>query len=246
MGINRAFADSISEYGYGPAAVPSGMTASQTGQWLDPNSAVVPREYVYNPQKAKQLLLHAGYKMGSNGVMMTPQEKPLSLTLDAVSGWTDNDEDAEIFSQELSQIGIQVQVHELAQATYFNDADSGNFQLIFDPFAGAGPTPYYLYDAYLSPAGGADWEGWSSPVTNALLDQFQRTSDLAQQKEIMYKIEGIFAKQLPVLPIYGQPSWDDYVTTRFVGWPSAQDPYASIIQDPAAWAVIMMHLKPVS
>jgi len=244
MAIDRQEIDHIAEYGYGPTAYPTGLSAAQAKVWTDPNLPAGSRNFVYSPSKAKELLLKAGYKMGADGVFNTPQGKPLSLNLICISGFTDNDESAEIIAQELDKIGIHVNVQELALGAWYGKASSGNFELTFNG-AGGGPNPYYFYDAYLTKDGGADWNGWNNAQTNALLAEFSKTNNVAEQKRIMYKVEQIFTEQLPVMPIFGQPDWNDYQTSRFTGWPTAQDPYANIYQDAAAYAVIFMRLHPV-
>jgi peptide/nickel transport system substrate-binding protein len=59
-----------------------------------------------------------------------------------------------------------------------------------------------------------------------LLDNFATTSDITQQKQIMAQIEAIFVDQAPALPLFPGPDWYEYNTTRFTGFPSADDAYA--------------------
>jgi peptide/nickel transport system substrate-binding protein len=42
----------------------------------------------------------------------------------------------------------------------------------------------------------------------------------------MDKIQMIFVKDAPALPLFPGPDWYEYTTTRFTGWPTKEDPYA--------------------
>ena len=35
-----------------------------------------------------------------------------------------------------------------------------------------------------------------------------------------------FMKDVPCVPLFFNPTWFEYSTRNFVGWPSAEDPYA--------------------
>ncbi|MFC7583018.1 hypothetical protein ACFQYP_03830 [Nonomuraea antimicrobica] len=52
-------------------------------------------------------------------------------------------------------------------------------------------------------------------------------------------------EQVPALPLFYSPSWAQYRTDKYVGWPTEQDPYAmpSPYTSPDA-AVVLLRLKP--
>jgi peptide/nickel transport system substrate-binding protein len=71
-----------------------------------------------------------------------------------------------------------------------------------------------------------NWGRYDSPVVDQLLAQFAQTSDIDQQKQIMSKIEAAFVNEAPELPLFPGPDWYEYNTSRFTGFPSADNPYA--------------------
>ena len=40
-------------------------------------------------------------------------------------------------------------------------------------------------------------------------------------------LEQIMVEQLPSIPLTNEPYWNQYSTSKFVGWPDAQNPYAA-------------------
>ena len=44
--------------------------------------------------------------------------------------------------------------------------------------------------------------------------------------ELADDLQRTFAAEVPAIPLYPNPSWAEYNTSRFTGFPSAEDPYA--------------------
>jgi peptide/nickel transport system substrate-binding protein len=71
-----------------------------------------------------------------------------------------------------------------------------------------------------------NWGRYDSPTVDSLLEQFAKTSDIDQQKQIMSKVEAAFVNEAPELPLFPGPDWYEYNTTHFTGFPTAENPYA--------------------
>lgn len=72
----------------------------------------------------------------------------------------------------------------------------------------------------------SNWERWSDPTTDTLLQQYASSADPAVQQEALAGIQKIMVEQLPTIPLIYGATWYEYSTTRFVGWPDQQHPYA--------------------
>jgi peptide/nickel transport system substrate-binding protein len=48
-----------------------------------------------------------------------------------------------------------------------------------------------------------------------------------KQKAIMNKAQRIVAENLPLLPVYNNPTWYQYNTTRFTGWSTQENPFVN-------------------
>ena len=251
--INRQKASTIGEYGYEPASNQSGIVTPTFSSWLDTSQAATyGNNYAYNPAKAISTLEKAGYKRGSNGIFASPSGKPLSFNLVNNGGFSDWVAAAQTIIQDLKAVGIQVTAENLAQTTYENDIFTGKYDLGYDAETG-GPSPFYelrqwLYGPNSAPIGksaGSNFERYSNPQTDALINQYAQTTSQATQQSIVDQLEKVMLSDVPVIPITEAVDWFQYDTGSFSGWPTPSNPYAQ----PAAynypdWGQLMLHLSP--
>ena len=52
------------------------------------------------------------------------------------------------------------------------------------------------------------------------------SADPEVQRSLADELQRIFVDEAPAIPLYPNPSWAEYNTSRFEGFPSAQNPYA--------------------
>jgi peptide/nickel transport system substrate-binding protein len=247
--IDRNKVSEIGEYGYEPPSNQTGIVTPTFSDWLDQGLA---KKVDYNPQKAEQILQQAGYKK-SGGVYHTPDGKPLSFTMINIGGYSDWVASAQIVEQELAAVGIKVTPQNLSSQTYDSDVYNGHYQLAYDGNQTAGPSPYYelrsfLYSKGSAPVGktaGSDWERYSNPQTDKLIEDYAATADPSKQHSIVKQLEGVMVNEIPVIPVTEGVDWYQYNTKSLSGWVTKGDPFAR----PAAyvnpdWGVMLLHLKP--
>jgi peptide/nickel transport system substrate-binding protein len=247
--IDRNKVAQIGEYGYEPASNQTGIVTPTFASWLDPSLAHV---YDYNPQKAIATLQAAGFKK-KGGLFYTPDGKPLSFTMINIGGYSDWVASAQIVAQDLKAVGIKVTAQNLSSQTYDNDVYNGHYQLAYDGNQTAGPTPYYelrsfLYSKGSAPIGqsaGSDWERYSNPATDKLIEDYAATADASKQHAIVRQLEQVMVNDIPVIPVTEGVDWYQYNTKSLSGWVTKGDRYAR----PAAyinpdWGVLLLHLKP--
>jgi peptide/nickel transport system substrate-binding protein len=250
--IDRAKVASIGEYGEEPGANQNDIDTPTFTAWMDTTDAAK-YNYGYNPTKAKQLLTQAGYTLGSDGVYAKGGQK-LSFSVINIGGYSDWVASMSVIQQELKAVGIQLTPDNLAQTDFLSRLYSGNFQFAYYAQTG-GPTPYYelrqwLYSANSAPIGknaSSNWERYSNPATDQLLNSYAVTTDTATQHQIVDKLQQVVLSDVPFIPITEEVGWFQYNTASFTGWPSPSDPYAL----PAAYAYpdmgqVLLHLAPKS
>jgi peptide/nickel transport system substrate-binding protein len=252
--INRQKASTIGEYGYEPASNQSGIVTPTFSSWIDQaQSAQYGNNYAYNPAKAISILTAAGFKRGSNGIFTTPSGQPLSFTILDNGGFSDWVAAVQTIQQSLKAVGIQVTPENLAQTSYQNDLYSGKYQLGYGAETG-GPSPYFELRQWLDShnsapigtAAGSNFERYSNPATDALIDSYASTTSATEQQNIVSQLEKVMLADVPVIPITEAVDWFQYDTGTFSGWPTQSNEYAQ----PAAynypdWGQVMLHLKPV-
>jgi len=250
--IDRNKVANIGEYGEEPGANQTDIATPTFSSWMNTTAAAT-YNYGYNPTKAKQILEQAGYKLGSNGIFAKNGHQ-LSFSVINIGGYSDWVASMSVIQSELQAVGIQITPDNLAQNDFLNRLYSGSFQLAYYAQTG-GPTPYYelrqwLYSANSAPIGknaASNWERYSNPATDKLLDDFATTTDSATQHQIVDQLQQVVLSDVPFIPITEEVAWFQYNTSSFTGWPSPQDPYAL----PAAYSYpdmgqVLLHLAPKS
>ena len=58
------------------------------------------------------------------------------------------------------------------------------------------------------------------------LAAFERETEPAGQRRIAARLQRIFVGEAPAIPLYPNPTWAEFNTRRFTGFPTADDPYA--------------------
>jgi len=252
-GIDRAKASTIGEYGYEPPANQSGIVTPTFSSWMDSSQAAAyGNDYAYSPSKAISILEHAGFKRGSNGIFQSPSGQPLSFNIVNNGGFSDWVAAVQTIQQSLHAIGIQITPENLAQTTYETYIQTGKFDLGYYAETG-GPSPYYelrqwLYSPNSAPIGtaaGSNFERFSDPAVDALINEYATTTSSATQHSIVDQLQKVMLADVPVIPVTEQVDWFQYDTGSFSGWPTPGNPYAQ----PAAynypdWGQLMLHLKP--
>lgn len=242
MAIDRNKIVQQAEFGYPQVSSPTGVQPRDT-DYIAPKYANL--KFAQNQSGAIQLLENAGYKKGSDGIFVSPSGKKLSFTLQVVSGWSDWVSTCSLISQELKQIGIQVQVVQPQFGAYMSTLQSGNFDLAIS-WTNSGSTPYKTFEDLLNTNGGWNLEKWSDPATDAVLNDMKSTTDVAKQKADMAKIEDVMVNQVPTIPLFYGPFWYEYSTKKYTGWPDTTNSYATPSPSQnSAVAVILSKLKPV-
>lgn len=250
--IDRAKLGRLGEYGYETPANATGLPDNPANEKYISKSVVSQYPLAYNQSKAKTILKAAGFTWNSGGQLIDPHGKPVTPTMIALSGATDWISDAQLISGELKAIGITASVDTPSYSTFDSDLADGSFDLAIDNTS-SGPGPYYIYNPLLSssftaPEGQSapsNYERWNSSSANSLLSSYVSATSFSAQRSIMVQLEKMVASQLPVIPLLDFPSWEEYNTARFTGWPDAGNPYAMFAYNPFDTMYIFTHIRPV-
>jgi peptide/nickel transport system substrate-binding protein len=249
--VDRKKASTVGEYGYEPAGNQMGVVTPTFQSWVDP-AAKSADDYSYNPGKVASILESDGYHKGSDGIYVSASGKKLSFHVINIGDYSDWVATVQVIQQSAKAAGIELIADNLSSDDFDSKLFNGNFQLAYYAETG-GPAPYYemrqwLYTANSAPVGqqaSSNFERYSDPATDALLDQYGSTTDQATQKSIVGQLEQTMLTKVPVIPITESVDWYQYDTTHFSGWPTPQNQYAL----PSAFQVpdmgqVLMHLTP--
>lgn len=252
-GINRPLISKLAVYGEAPAANQTGVLLPSESAWYNASLAAK-YDYRYDPAKAISILEKAGYKRGPGGIFQTPSGQPLDFTMIDVGGYSEIVASGQIISQELAQVGIKVTQQNLSTPAYISDTTLGQFQLAF-----GGPPgitidgPYgmlrgLLYSGNSAPIGKAatsDFERFSSPAEDALINKLNSATGTASAEALMKKIAAPMLTDVPFIPVTDSTALNEYNVGVASGWPTPADPYAN--PSPTTQPdeeVVLLHLVP--
>jgi peptide/nickel transport system substrate-binding protein len=232
MGIDRKMVVQTAEYNYIPPADATGLGDVQAS-WKDPAAVAAGTWTNYDPATANQMLDAAGLKRGADGTRLDPSGKAMEYTLTVPSGWTDWISACQIISQNMSALGIKIDVQTPDQNTWTDAVDKGQHQWTLDT-GDMGPTPYNFFLGQMSqltvqPIGQSsndNFDRYVSPDADKILAEFGQTADAALQKQYASQLEALFVKEAPALPLFPGVDWYEYSTARFTGFPTQANPYA--------------------
>lgn len=115
------------------------------------------------------------------------------------------------------------------------------------------PTPWHYYrmmmgSATVKPVGEqtfSNYHRFSDPRADALLDQFAATADEATQHDIVNQLQAVYDEVAPAVPLFPGPEWGAYTDVRFTGWPTEDDPYATLSERSPTTVLVLTKFEPV-
>lgn len=234
--------------GYAQPADPTGLGDSFRA-WKDPAVAAAPL-CTYDKAAAAAALDAAGYTLGTDSKRLGLDGKPLALTISVGSTSSDWVSVAQIIVQNLADVGISATIDSPDWSEVTAALETGTFETAVC-WSSLGATPYTYYEATMStqkvkPIGTHALENYhrfGDEQATALLSQFAATTDQARQIEICHQIQQRYADQLPVIPLFPGPIWGAYTDEHFTGWPSQDNPYASLSTRAATTVLILNSLR---
>jgi len=248
--INRPLISKIGEYGYEPPASQTGIVAPTFKAWSS-SAATSAQGTSYNPSKVASLLTAAGYKKDGSGVW-AKNGKELAFTLTTNGGYSDWVASMQVVAQQLNAAGFKITLTPEASTTFYSNLYAGKYQLAYDAETG-GPAPYYelrqaLYSKNSAPIGTAaasNWERFSSPAVDKLINEYGATTSTATQHSIVNQLQTIMVQQAPIIPVLEEVDWYQYNPTQFNNFPTASNPYAQpgLYNEPD-WGYVLDKLTP--
>ncbi len=162
----------------------------------------------YDPEKAKALLGELGYTMGSDGVMVGKDGKPLEISLDFPVG-DDVKRVAETIQSQLSEVGIKLQMNQLEASAIAEKLTQCNQQLFIRYTGWVDPSVIDM--AFNSRNIGAiNRVCYNDPKMDQLLEVTNTTMDLTQRWAAVDEALRYQVDQRPSIPM-----WSPYAYTAY-------------------------------
>ncbi|MET8862470.1 ABC transporter family substrate-binding protein [Nonomuraea sp. NPDC004580] len=162
----------------------------------------------YNPDKAKQLLDTAGWKL--DGQVRQKQGRTLDLRFVVPSGVQISKAEGELAQSMLAQIGVKLSIKAVPSDDFFTKyVIPGNFDIT--PFAYIG-TPFPVsssYGIYANATNGQNWNAnfgrTGSPAIDQAMSRAAQTLDPAEARAATNEADKLLWPLVNVLPLYQRP-----------------------------------------
>lgn len=193
----------------------------------------------------------AGYTQ-QGGKLVDSSGQQLTITITTANGYNDWLKGVQEVQKEWGALGIEVKVDTPQPAAYQLALRNGDFDMAMGGTGGTGSLfrdfNSLLSSTYLKPVGEEatnNFERYSNPDADSLLDQLKLATDPQEQLELGYQLQDVVYNDLPVISLYYGGSWGLMSNAKFTGWPSEKDPYASPKTYESTPLLVLTHLKAV-
>ncbi|HMB70820.1 MAG TPA: ABC transporter substrate-binding protein, partial [bacterium] len=232
LAIDRELLIDVALYRYSRPADATALSDAYSA-WRDPEIAASGDWVEHDVERANALLDEAGFPRGPDGIRRHPDGSPWTYEIYCVAGWSDWVRAVQVIAAGFREIGIRASVKTPDFGAWYQRIQKGEFDLSIG-WSEEGPTPYTFYrwlmsSATAKPVGETslgNWHRYGSATADAALAAFEKEADPERLHALADDLQRAFVAEAPAIPLYPNPSWAEYNTTRFTGFPSAENPYA--------------------
>ena len=167
--------------------------------------------YPFDPEKAKQLLLEAGWYDRDGDGLRDKDGKPFRFEMLMPSGFEAYRRRAALMKENLRKLGIDMTVRELEWATFLESI----YDRKFDACSLGWGTPiesdpYQIWHTSQSENRGSNHVGFGTPETDRLIEQSRLTIDDAARRKLFSQLHRIQNEMQPYLFMYTEPNLGIY------------------------------------
>jgi peptide/nickel transport system substrate-binding protein len=196
-------------------------------KWVNPNI----KAYDFNLTEAAQILDNAGYKVGSDGIRVSPSGVRLSYKIEVPSDYSEEYRAAQVIAGWWKQIGVEGLPQITDTGTLGNEVAAwqhDTFIWVWSVGEVVGPD-YFLSmfkstEAQPSPNGGLSDSGYMNPEYDQLYMQQQEATNVAQRQQIIWQMQQILHDNAVYVPLYDPSAVQGYRSDKFSGIPGGSLP----------------------
>ncbi|NLS14062.1 ABC transporter substrate-binding protein [Vibrio sp. SM6] len=251
MALDREAIVDIAAYGYPTVNFNTGGIAELYQPHIDKEVNARFRNLTeYAPKKAKQLLDEAGVvDRDGDGWRDMKNGEPFEFDIEVVNGWTDWIQVVQMATEFYAEIGVKANVKTVDWSVYDSNLKESNYKMSIN-WSMVAINPILAFQEYFDTSRiGKTWHaghGVNSPEIDALIARFGKTGDAKEQQSILSRLQEYTAENMPFIPLYSNPVWFQYNSSKIAGWPSEKDPYIQpVFYDGGKRVMILnnLHLK---
>ncbi len=160
--------------------------------------------YQYNPDKARELLMQAGYLDRNGDGIIELDGRDLTITILTNQGNPLREKTAQIVQQRLKQVGIAVKIRIIEWTVFLKEyVDKGNFDAVILGWnILQDPDLYNVWHSSQAVKGGLNFVNYKDPEVDKLLTDGRQTFDETKRKQCYDRFQEVLADQQPYIFLY--------------------------------------------
>jgi peptide/nickel transport system substrate-binding protein len=250
MAVDRDQVTKIGMSGYAQPADCTGLSGNYE-KWKNPAVKDNCSWTKLNVDEANKVLDEAGYPKGADGKRTLKDGTPFEFKISVGASSSDWLSVANVISQNLQAVGVTAKVDSPDWASVVAGYEQGTFDSGI-VWSANDPSPFKYFNnamgsATVKPVGTKTFDNYhrfGDPKADALLQDFVAAGDEAKQKDVAYKLQEEYNDAAPLVPLFSGPEWGDYTDVHFTGWPSQDNPYATLSDRSPTTVLILTTLEP--
>jgi peptide/nickel transport system substrate-binding protein len=210
-------------------ASPSGLLPTWK-KYID-TAAVKKFGFTYSTAKAIAALKAAGYKQDGSGFFTNKDGSKIDLEISVPQGWSDWETARDMIISSAKDAGVHVTAKVKDYNTWRSDRNTGKFDLVVDNNYQISDNPWTYWNGIyhlpiLTTGTGQtnfNFGRYSNPAAWALVQRLDKTppTNTAAIKEINSKLQTTLMQQLPLIPLWYNGQWAQFVSKYWTNWPSS-------------------------
>jgi len=166
--------------------------------------------YTHDPERAAALLDEAGWTLGDDGIRRNAAGEPLQLTIMTTAGAKLRELVQQVLQSQWRASGIDVRIRNEAPRIFFGETTRKRQYEAMAMFAWvSAPEPVprtVLHSSEISTPennfAGQNYTGYANPEMDELIEAIELELDEAARMDLWKRVQQIYARDLPVLPLY--------------------------------------------
>ncbi len=168
------------------------------------------KKYGYDQARARALLAEAGFVPGPDGILRDARGRRFEMTIMTTSGNPVREQVQQIMRDQLRQIGLDLRIDNRPSTVLFGQVTRERTfpHLVMYAWTSAPTTHFYtIWHSKQIPTRennfvGQNTPGYRNPEVDRLLDLTEQELDEAKRREVLLKVQELWAEDLPSIPLY--------------------------------------------
>ncbi|MCA1630452.1 MAG: ABC transporter substrate-binding protein [Acidobacteria bacterium] len=169
--------------------------------------------YTHDPAQAKKLLDEAGFRDPDGDGARMRFGKPLVFKISATNAV--GRQTAGIIQNELTSVGIPVQIETLEDNTMRDQVKKGQYHMTTGRWVGGNQDPIFLRDLFTFLLGKGNYQfnrsRYSNPALDKVIAEAVSTTDRERARQLYTEAQNIISEDVPTLPLW---YWNNIVVAK--------------------------------